>query len=91
MSRVKHIKRDDIVYVRSGEHKGRTGKVLRVNAAEQVALVEGINHVKRHMRKTQDNPQGGILEREAAMPVSKLVRFEEGRAKKAGKKPAAKA
>ncbi|MCZ7592595.1 MAG: 50S ribosomal protein L24 [Kiritimatiellae bacterium] len=85
MKKVKHLRRDDIVYVRSGEYKGRTGKVLRVNAITGVALVEGINHVKRHMRKTQDNPQGGVIEREAPLPISKLVRFEEGRSKKAGK------
>lgn len=85
MKKVKHLRRDDVVYVRSGEYKGRTGKVLRVNAITGVALVEGINQVKRHMRKTQDNPQGGVIEREAPLPVSKLVRFEEGRAKKAGK------
>lgn len=85
MKKVKHLRRDDVVYVRSGEYKGRTGKVLRVNAITGVALVEGINHVKRHMRKTQDNPQGGVIEREAPLPISKLARFEEGRSKKAGK------
>lgn len=88
MKKIKHVRRDDIVYVRSGEYKGRTGKVLRVNAVTGVALVEGINHVKRHMRKTQDNPQGGVIEREAPLPVSKLVRFEEARSKKSGKAPA---
>lgn len=85
MARIKHVRRDDVVFVRSGEFKGRTGKVLRVNAETGVALVEGVNHVKRHMRKTQDNPQGGVLEKEAPLHVSKLVRFEEARAKKAGK------
>lgn len=89
MSRVTHLKRDDIVFVRSGEHKGKTGKVLRVNALTGKAVVEGVNHVKRHMRKTQDNPQGGVIEKEAPLPVSKLVRFDEARAKKtAGKAPA---
>ncbi|HMP75639.1 MAG TPA: 50S ribosomal protein L24 [Kiritimatiellia bacterium] len=86
MSRVTHLKRDDIVFVRSGEHKGKTGKVLRVNPQTRLAVVEGVNHVKRHMRKTQDNPQGGIVEKEAPLPVSKLVRFDEARAKKAGAK-----
>lgn len=85
MSGVSHLKRDDIVYVRSGEHKGKTGKVLRVNLETRTAVVEGVNHVKRHMRKTQDNPKGGIVEKEAPLPVSKLVRFEENRAKKAAK------
>ena len=86
MSRVTHLKRDDVVFVRSGEHKGKTGKVLRVDPQARLAVVEGVNHVKRHMRKTQDNPQGGIVEKEAPLPVSKLARFDEGRAKKAGAK-----
>lgn len=91
MSRITHVRRDDVVFVRSGEHKGKTGKVLRVNPATGLAVVEGVNFVKRHMRKTQDNPQGGIVEKEAPLHVSKLVRFVEARAKKAGKAPAAKA
>ncbi|MCS6770419.1 MAG: 50S ribosomal protein L24 [Kiritimatiellae bacterium] len=85
MERVRHIKRGDVVYVRSGEHKGKTGKVLRVMPREGLAIVEGVNYVKRHMRKTQDNPKGGIIEREAPLHVSKLVRFDESRAKKAAK------
>lgn len=85
MNRVSHLKRDDIVYVRSGEHKGKTGKVLRVNLETRTAVVEGVNYVKRHMRKTQENPKGGVVEKEAPLPVSKLVRFEESRAKKAAK------
>ncbi len=89
MNRVSHLKRDDIVYVRSGEHKGKTGKVLRVNLETRTAVVEGINQVKRHMRKSQDNPNGGIVEKEAPMPVSKLARFDDARAKKAGAKASA--
>lgn len=85
MNRVRHIKRGDIVYVRSGDHKGKTGKVLRVMPREGLAIVEGVNYVKRHMRKTQDNPKGGIIEKEAPLPVSKLVRFDESRAKKGAK------
>lgn len=85
MNRISHIKRDDIVYVRSGEHKGKTGKVLRVNPETRTAVVEGINYVKRHMRKTQDNPKGGIVEKEAPLAVSKLVRLDESRTKKAAK------
>ncbi len=66
------VKRDDVVEVISGEDKGRTGKVLRVLHSEGKAVVEGLNVVKRHMRKTQETPQGGILEKEAPLSVSKL-------------------
>ena len=85
MAAISHLKRDDVVLVRSGAHKGKTGKVLRVDLAARTAVVEGINFVKRHMRKTQDNPQGGVVEKEAPMAVSKLVRFDEARAKKTAK------
>jgi large subunit ribosomal protein L24 len=84
-----HVKRDDIVIVCSGDDRGKTGKVLRVDAVRRIAVVEGVNFVKRHMRKTQDNPQGGIVEKEAPLALAKLRRYEEARDKK--RAPAAKA
>ena len=86
-----HIKRDDIVIVTTGDDRGKTGKVLRVLPVARLAVVEGLNLVKRHMRKSQDNPQGGIIEKEAPMAFGKLRRYDEARAKKAPKAPAAKA
>lgn len=83
MNRIRHIRRGDIVYVRSGVHKGKTGKVLRVDPEKGTAVVEGVNLVKRHVRKSQNNPSGGIIQKEAPMHVSKLVRYDEARAKKA--------
>ena len=56
----------------AGEDKGKTGKVLDVNPQTGRAYVEGVNFVKKHMRKTQDNPQGGIAEREAPIAISNL-------------------
>ena len=83
------IKRDDIVRVLSGDDRGKIGKVLRVDPERGVAVVEGLNVVKRHMRKSQDNPQGGIIEKEAPMALGKLRRYDEARDKK--KAPAARA
>lgn len=83
MNRIRHIRRGDIVYVRSGVYKGKTGKVLRVDPEKGTAVVEGVNLVKRHVRKSQNNPSGGIIQKEAPMHVSKLVRYDEARAKKA--------
>ena len=65
------------------------GKVLRVIPLRRMAVVEGLNLVKRHVRKTQENPQGGIVEKEAPFPVAKLRRQEETQGKKT-KKTAAK-
>jgi len=67
-----HIKKGDIVTVIAGDDKGRTGKVLQVMPESGRALVEGVNLVKKHMRKTQDNPQGGIIEKEAPIAISNL-------------------
>ena len=67
-----HIKKGDTVKVIAGDDKGKTGKVLEVDPRSGRAFVEGINFVKKHMRKTQDNPQGGIAEREAPIAISNL-------------------
>lgn len=77
-----HVKRGDVVEVLSGEDAGKTGKVLRVFPATGRVLVEGINYCKRHMRKSQDNPQGKIVEKEAPLAASKLKVHSPAEAKK---------
>lgn len=70
------IKKGDLVKVVCGNDKGKTGKVLQVLPGAERALVEGLNIVKKHMRKTQDNPQGGVIEKEASIHISNLKRAE---------------
>lgn len=81
-----HVRRDDIVRAISGEDAAgkKTGKVLRVYPGTGRVLVEGFNFVKKHLRKSQDNPNGGIVTREAPMAASKLVVVTRG-GKKTGK------
>ena len=69
----KRIKRGDEVVVISGDHKGRNGKVLEILSAKDRVIVEGVNIVKRHERKTQDNPEGAIVEREASLHSSNIM------------------
>lgn len=83
------VRRDDVVLVIAGEERGKTGKVLHVLPLRRMAVVEGLNMVKRHVRKTQEKPQGGIVEKEAPLPVSKLRRQQEVQGKKAKKTGAA--
>lgn len=71
MSKAK-IKRGDTVSVIAGDDKGKSGKVLQVAPESGRILVEGINLVKKHMQKSEDNPQGGIVEREAAINISNV-------------------
>src|SRR3982751_5485164 len=64
------IKKNDIVYIRSGDDKGRTGKVLRF-VGDRV-VVEGINVVWKHLKPTQQAPKGGRIRREASIHISKV-------------------
>ncbi|MFA4837880.1 MAG: 50S ribosomal protein L24 [Candidatus Neomarinimicrobiota bacterium] len=67
------IRKNDMVKVTTGESRGKTGKVLKVFRDKNTVIIEGVNFIKRHMRKSQKNPQGGIIEKEAAINVSKVV------------------
>ena len=66
------LKRDDQVVVLSGKDRGKKGKVLRLFPEESRALVEGVNLVKKHLKRSQMNPQGAVLAREARMPLDRL-------------------
>ena len=68
-----HIKRNDMVVVISGAHKGKAGKVLELLPAKSRARVEGVAMVKRHEKKSEKNPQGAITEREGSVHVSNLM------------------
>jgi large subunit ribosomal protein L24 len=79
-----HVRRGDLVKVISGEHKGSEGKILEVQTKKQRVIVEGVRLIKKHARRSQDNPTGGIIEREGGIHVSnvKLVERPEAGKKK---------
>lgn len=66
------IKKGDTVIVRSGKYKGKTGKVTGVHPSTNQLTVEGINIVKRHIKPSRTNPQGGIVEMTKPLFVSKV-------------------
>lgn len=72
---ISKIKKNDNVVVISGSEKGKKGKVLEVLVSRGCAIVEGLRLVKKCLRKSQDKPQGGISEKEAPIPLSKLKLF----------------
>ena len=86
-----HVKKNDMVVVIAGEEKGKVGKVLASYPETGRVLVEGINIVHKALRKSQENPKGGIVTREAPISVSKVMLQEEfqARQKKRGVAPAA--
>lgn len=67
-----HIKKNDTVYVLSGNDKNKTGKVLKVLVKEQRALVEGVNIVSKSTKPSAKHPQGGIIKQEAPIHISNL-------------------
>ena len=77
----KAIKREQEVVVISGAHKGKRGKVLEVRAPQKV-LVEGVNLITKYERKTQENPEGGSVEREAPIHYSNVMLAEKFDAKR---------
>jgi large subunit ribosomal protein L24 len=83
-----HVKKGDNVEVISGNFKGSSGKILEVLPRKQRVLIEGVRIIKRHLRKSQDNPQGKIAEREGPIHISnvKLIEQKEKPAKEKKKK-----
>jgi large subunit ribosomal protein L24 len=70
------IKKGDDVIVLSGREKGKKGNVLRVLPKDARVIVQGVNMVRRHTRPSQASPQGGILEKEAALHVSNVAHVD---------------
>jgi large subunit ribosomal protein L24 len=68
-----HVKRGDAIVVIAGSQKGKSGKVLEVLAGKQRARVEGLAMMKRHLKKSQEHPQGAIAEREGSIHISNLM------------------
>ncbi|GAB4384596.1 MAG: 50S ribosomal protein L24 [Phycisphaerales bacterium] len=84
----RHVRAGDTVIVTSGDHKGKTGEVVRVIPDKHQVIVKGVNLRTKHLRPTQANPKGGVVQREAPIHISNVspvvdgkptrVRFETG-------------
>lgn len=78
------IKSGDTVKVIAGDQKGKEGKVVKILTSEGKAIVEGVNLVKKHTKPSAQNPQGGIIEKEAALPISNLAIVVDGETTRVG-------
>ena len=83
-----HIKKGDMVQVIAGDNKGQQGKVLKVEVSKSRAIVEGVNICKKATKPNAQNPQGGIVEKEAPIHVSNLQVLDpkSGKPTKVGRK-----
>jgi large subunit ribosomal protein L24 len=71
-----HVKKGDEVVVLAGKEKGKRGKIIAVSPKKQRVIVEGVQLIKRHMRKSQEHPQGAIVEREGTIHISNVKKAE---------------
>jgi large subunit ribosomal protein L24 len=86
MNRIKHhVKKGDHVEVISGNYRGSSGRILAVFPGKQRVLVEGVRIIKKHLRKSQDNPSGKIAEREGPIHISNVRLLEREKPEKGAK------
>jgi large subunit ribosomal protein L24 len=73
MQQKRHVKKGDEVIVLSGSERGKSGKIIQVLPKKNRVLVEGVNMIKRHVRRNQQQPQGAIVEREGSIHISNVA------------------
>lgn len=69
----KKIKKGDLVRVIAGKSKNKTGKVIKIVTDKNACFVEKVNMIKKHVKPSQQNPQGGIIDKEASLHLSNVV------------------
>jgi large subunit ribosomal protein L24 len=73
------LRKNDEVIVLKGKEKGKTGKILKVLTKEERVLIAGINIIKKHVKPTQTDPEGGIQEKEAPIHISNVAYYIKGK------------
>lgn len=76
-----HIRKNDVVEVISGDHRGARGKVLRIIPRKKMVVVEGVNLVYRHVRPSRRNPQGGRIQKESPIHWSNVLPYDAAKGK----------
>jgi large subunit ribosomal protein L24 len=72
-----HVKKNDEVVIIAGAEKGKRGRIIAVESKKQRVIVEGAHMIKKHMRKSQQYPNGQIIEREGTIHVSNVMKAEQ--------------
>jgi len=78
IEKMSKIRKNDTVIAIAGKDRGKIGKVLKVFINENKAIVEGINFIKKHMKKTREDQQGGIIQKEAPIAISNIAIYCKG-------------
>lgn len=75
----RHIRRGDTVVITSGDHKGKSGEVMRIDADRDRVFIKGVNLRTKHVKRTQTNPQGAIITKEGPVHISNVSLLEDGK------------
>jgi len=86
-----HVKKDDNVVVIAGADRGKRGRIIAIVGKKDRVIVEGVHMIKKHMRKSQQYPNGQIVEREGAIHLSNVMKAEQFDARAAKRGAAAPA
>ena len=89
-----HVKKGDEVVVIAGAEKDSRGKIIQVSPRKERVIVEGVKMIKKHTKKTQEHPQGALVEREGSIHISNVMKAEKYDARnkqRAGSEPAEEA
>jgi len=86
MQKKLHVKVDDTVEVIAGTSKGAQGKILSIDRKKDRVIVEGVNMVKKHVKPSASNPQGGIVETAAGIHISNVMLVINGKPSRIGRK-----
>jgi large subunit ribosomal protein L24 len=78
-----HVKKNDEVVVIAGADKGKRGRVIAVASKKERVIIEGVHMIKRHMRKSQQYPNGQIVEREGTLHISNVMKVADFDARQA--------
>jgi large subunit ribosomal protein L24 len=76
-----HVKKGDEVVVIAGSEKGKRGKIIAVDTTKERVTIEGLKMIKKHTRKSQQNPNGAIVEREGTIHISNVTKSENYKGK----------
>ena len=80
-----HVKKNDEVVVIAGTERGKRGKILEVLSKNDRVFIEGIKMIKKHTKRSQQYPEGRIIEREGSIHISNVMRAEEFDARGGGR------
>lgn len=78
-----HVKKNDEVVVIAGADKGKRGRIIAVASKKERVIIEGVHMIKRHMRKSQQYPNGQIVEREGTLHISNVMKVADFDARQA--------